>query len=79
MSVKSNSTSMTMVHQHHSDRGYQVLFWCCMTVCLPLVLLARVIGWRSESWSAQSSSRKTSLLRDARRMASTISAYVYTV
>ncbi len=78
MNVKSNSTSMTMLHQHHSDRGYQVLYWCCMTVCVPLVLLARLIGWRSESRSAQSS-RKTSVLRDARRMASTISAYVFTV
>jgi len=78
MSVKSNSNSMTMVHQHHSDRGYQLMYWCCMTICVPLVLLARVIGWRSESRSAQSSG-KTSVMRDARRMASTISAYVFTV
>lgn len=78
MSSKVNSGSMPMMHHHQIDRGYQLLYWCCMVICLPLVMLARLMGWRGESWSAQSP-RKLSMLRDARRMSRTIAAYVFTV
>lgn len=78
MSSKSNSGSMPMIHHQQADRGYQLLYWCCLGIFLPLVVLARLAGWRGEFWSG-SSARKPSMLRDARRMARTIAAYVFNV
>lgn len=79
MTTKSNTTPMPMMtNHHHQDRGYELLYWCCMSICLPVVLLARLVGWRRESWSSQAG-RKSSSIRDARRMAKTIAAYVFNV